>query len=94
VLVHWNHLHKKIRFYLYPLDLDKVFKAHELKNTGALSQEGMRKVIREMFPEFTQEDELDTVMLKHLKVASYTVLNKETGNFDVRQSECNCNSHL
>jgi hypothetical protein len=65
--------------------LDKLFKRHEHKNTGALSREGMRQVMREMFPEFNQDDELDEVMVKHLKVSSYTVLNKDTGNFDVRQ---------
>jgi hypothetical protein len=36
-----------------------------------------------MFPEFNQFDELDDVMEKQLKTASYTVLNKETNTFDV-----------
>jgi len=65
--------------------LDKLFKQYEAKNTAALTREGMKDVMKKMFPDFNQFEELDHVMEKHLKTASYTVLDKETNTFDVRQ---------
>jgi len=63
--------------------LDKLFKKYEEKNTGALTRDGMIAVMKHMFPELRNYEELDNVMEKHLKIASYTVLNKETNTFDV-----------
>lgn len=67
--------------------LDKLFKTYEAKNTAALTRTGMGEVMRKMFPEFEQWEELEEVMAKQLKTASYTVLNKETNTFDVKQIE-------
>jgi len=63
--------------------LDKLFKKYEERNTGALTREGMLSVMKHMFPELTNYDELEDIMAKQMKVASYTVLNKETKTFDV-----------
>ncbi|OXA57017.1 uncharacterized protein LOC110847116 [Folsomia candida] len=64
--------------------LDKLFKQYEEKNTAALTREGVIKVMQKMFPGFDQFEELDDIMEKHLKTATYTVLNKETAQFDVQ----------
>lgn len=67
--------------------MDKLFKQYEEKNTAALTREGVIKVMQKMFPGFDQFEELDDIMEKHLKTATYTVLNKETAQFDVQHSE-------
>jgi hypothetical protein len=65
--------------------LDKLFKKFEVKNTAALTREGMIEVMKCMFPDFNQFEELEEVMEKQLKTSSYTVLNSETNTFDVKQ---------
>jgi len=64
--------------------LEKLFKKEDDLGSGSISMEAMRKITKDIVPEFEQFEELEEIMGKHLKSTKYTVLNKVTNQFEVK----------
>lgn len=66
------------------IDLEKLFKRQDELGSGAVSMQGMVKILKEMIPEFNQVDELNELMTQLARKTKYTVLNKQTNQFEVQ----------
>ncbi|ODM89679.1 hypothetical protein Ocin01_17002 [Orchesella cincta] len=67
--------------------LEKLFKKQDELKSGAVSMVGMRKILREMIPEFNQEEELAEMMGELAKKTKYTMVNKQTNKMEVQYQE-------
>jgi len=67
--------------------LEKLFKQQDELKSGAVSMEGMKKIMREMIPDFSQEDELTEMMGDLAKKTKYTVVNRATNKMEVQYQE-------
>lgn len=68
--------------------MEKLFKKQDELGAGAVSMQGMRKIIREMIPEFNHDEELNEMMKELARSTKYTVMNKDTKKIEVKYRKC------
>lgn len=65
--------------------IEKMFKKHDTLNCGAVTKASMKQIVDTLLtPTPYDEEELETLMLNHVKEAKYTVHNKKTNQFEVK----------
>jgi len=67
--------------------LEKLFKKNDELSSGAVSMQGMSKILKEMIPDYHHDEELFEMMQGKGKTTKYTVLNKSTNQFDVQYQQ-------
>lgn len=64
-------------------DLEKLFKQQDELGSGAVSMQGMKKILKEMMPEFNQGEELTEMMTELARKTKYTKMNSATKKVEV-----------